>query len=166
MLLTLQYFGITRSISWLLMPWRLASPGHQQPWYWRSTMWIIRSSSGVNFNNLQCFVVKEWCEMQIHGLAQNCSVSSVNALEILQSCTTLSKYVFTPKFSMTRVKLLLYVIQIEKSMHDANHALIVKSILTLLVLRPEYSVRTRLMAWLLMPWLLASPGHQQPWYLG
>ena len=22
------------SISWLLMPWLLTSPGHQQPWYW------------------------------------------------------------------------------------------------------------------------------------
>ena len=25
------YLGLTRSISWLLMPWLLASPGHQQP---------------------------------------------------------------------------------------------------------------------------------------
>ena len=29
------YLGLTRSISWLLMPWLLTSPGHQQPWYWR-----------------------------------------------------------------------------------------------------------------------------------
>ena len=28
------YLGLTRSISWLLMPWPLTSPGHQQPWYW------------------------------------------------------------------------------------------------------------------------------------
>ena len=28
------YIGLTRSISWLLMPWLLKSPGHQQPWYW------------------------------------------------------------------------------------------------------------------------------------
>ena len=28
------YLGITRLISWLLMPWLLSSPGHQQPWYW------------------------------------------------------------------------------------------------------------------------------------
>ena len=28
------YSGSTLSISWLLMPWLLASPGHQQPWYW------------------------------------------------------------------------------------------------------------------------------------
>ena len=26
--------GSTRSIAWLLMPWLLMSPGHQQPWYW------------------------------------------------------------------------------------------------------------------------------------
>ena len=29
-----RYLGLTRSISWLLMPWLLTSPGHQQPWYW------------------------------------------------------------------------------------------------------------------------------------
>ena len=28
------YLGLTMSISWLLMPWLLTSPGHQQPWYW------------------------------------------------------------------------------------------------------------------------------------
>ena len=28
------YLGLTRSISWLLMPWLLTSTGHQQPWYW------------------------------------------------------------------------------------------------------------------------------------
>ena len=28
------YLGLIRSISWLLMPWLLASPGHQQSWYW------------------------------------------------------------------------------------------------------------------------------------
>ena len=28
------YPGLTRSVSWLLMPWLLVSPGPQQPWYW------------------------------------------------------------------------------------------------------------------------------------
>ena len=28
------YFGSTKSVSWMLMPWRRASPGHQHPWYW------------------------------------------------------------------------------------------------------------------------------------
>ena len=29
-----RYPGLTRSISWLLMSWLLASPGHQHPCYW------------------------------------------------------------------------------------------------------------------------------------
>ena len=29
-------FWTTGSIPWLLMPWLLASPGHQQPWHWQS----------------------------------------------------------------------------------------------------------------------------------
>ena len=29
-----RYLGLTGSISQLLMSWLLASPGHQQPWYW------------------------------------------------------------------------------------------------------------------------------------
>ena len=28
------YLCLIRSISWLLMPWLLTSPGYQQPWYW------------------------------------------------------------------------------------------------------------------------------------
>ena len=35
------YLSLTRSISWLLMPWLLTSPGHQQPWYW---LYIEQSS--------------------------------------------------------------------------------------------------------------------------
>ena len=37
-------------------------------------------------------------------------------------------------------------------------------VLTLVVLGLEYSGRTRSMRWLLMPWLLSSPGHYQPPY--
>ena len=39
------------SIPWLPMPWFLASPGHQQPWYWLLVIWILQSSIRVNFNN-------------------------------------------------------------------------------------------------------------------
>ena len=34
LLLKLEWSRIIRSIPWLLMPWRLMSPGHHQPWYW------------------------------------------------------------------------------------------------------------------------------------
>ena len=37
-----------------------------------------------------------------------------------------------------------------------------KSALTLNVRGPSYLSLTRSISWLLMPWLLTSPGHQQP----
>ena len=41
------YFSLTRSISWLLMPWLLASPGHQQPFQnvshsYQVSEWVIK----------------------------------------------------------------------------------------------------------------------------
>ena len=52
--------GLTRSISWLLMPWLLASPGHQQPWYWLCRIGRSLSYSGRNFNYLCLISVEEW----------------------------------------------------------------------------------------------------------
>ena len=54
------YLGLTRSISWLLMPWLLASPGHQQPWYWLHR--IIRSLSFLRkeFNYLCHVNMEQW----------------------------------------------------------------------------------------------------------
>ena len=46
------YFGLTRSISWLLMPWLLTSPGHQQPWYWLCRMGWLLSYLRKDFNYL------------------------------------------------------------------------------------------------------------------
>ena len=34
LVLKLEHSGRSWSIPWLLMPWLLALPGHQQPWYW------------------------------------------------------------------------------------------------------------------------------------
>ena len=54
------YLGLTRSISWLLMPWLLASPGHQQPWYSLCRISRSLSYSGRNFNYLCLIRVEEW----------------------------------------------------------------------------------------------------------
>ena len=56
----LSYLGLTRSISWLLMPWLLASPGHQQPWYWLCGIDRSLSYSTRNFNYLCHINVEEW----------------------------------------------------------------------------------------------------------
>ena len=42
------YHCLTRAILLLLMPWLLASPGHQHPWYWLNR--ICRSLSSVRKN--------------------------------------------------------------------------------------------------------------------
>ena len=64
----LSYPGLTRSISWLLMSWLLASPGHQQPWYWLCR--IGRSLSYLRKDiNHQCHInVEEWHKMWIYVL--------------------------------------------------------------------------------------------------
>ena len=51
------YLGLTRSISWLLMPWLLTSPGHQQPWYWlckicKSWSYLRKDFKGGLFDNM------------------------------------------------------------------------------------------------------------------
>ena len=57
------YLGLTRSISWLLMPWLLASPGQQQPWYWLCRIGSSLSYSRRNFNYLCLISVEEWHKM-------------------------------------------------------------------------------------------------------
>ena len=55
--------GLTRSISWLLMPWLLASPGHQRPWYWLCRIGRCLSYSRRNFNYLCHISMEEWHKM-------------------------------------------------------------------------------------------------------
>ena len=55
--------GFTGSISWLLMPWLLASPGHQQPWYWLYRIDRSLSYSRRNVNYLCLISVEEWQKM-------------------------------------------------------------------------------------------------------
>ena len=55
--------GLTRSISWSLMPWLLASPGHQQPWYWLCRIGRSLFYLRGNFNYLCLINVEEWHKM-------------------------------------------------------------------------------------------------------
>ena len=57
------YLGLTRSISWLLMPWLLTSPGHQHPWYWLCRIGRFLSYLRKDFNHLCHANVAEWHEM-------------------------------------------------------------------------------------------------------
>ena len=53
----LSYLDLTRSISRLLMPWLLTSPGHQQPWYWPCRSW---SYLRMDFKYMCNINVKKW----------------------------------------------------------------------------------------------------------
>ena len=57
------YLGLTRSISWLLMPWLLTSPGHQQLWYWLCIIDRFLSYLRKDFNYLRRINVKKWHKM-------------------------------------------------------------------------------------------------------
>ena len=72
MLLTLNmrgpsYLGLTRSISWLLMLWLLASPGHPEQWYWLCRIGRSLSYSRKDFNYLCHINAKEWHQLTSNG---------------------------------------------------------------------------------------------------
>ena len=57
------YLGLTRSISWLLMPWLLTSPGHQQLWYWLCRRSRFLSYLRKDFNYLRRINMEKWHQM-------------------------------------------------------------------------------------------------------
>ena len=57
------YLGLTKSILWLLMPWLLASPEHQQPWYLLCRIGRSLYYSRRKFNYLCHISVEEWHKM-------------------------------------------------------------------------------------------------------
>ena len=48
------------------MPWLLASPGHQHPWYWLCRIGMFFSYLGKDFNHLCHVDVEEWHEIEIY----------------------------------------------------------------------------------------------------
>ena len=57
------YLGLTRSISWLLMPWLLTSSGHQQQWYWLCRIGRFLSYLRKDLNYLCRINVEKWHKM-------------------------------------------------------------------------------------------------------
>ena len=63
--LNLEYCSTARSLSWLLMPWLLTSPGHQHPQYWLYRMNELLSSTIKNFNYLCHLSDEKWQQIQL-----------------------------------------------------------------------------------------------------
>ena len=62
----LVYYEITSSTLWQLMPWSLASPGNQQPWYWICRINKCLSSTRTDFNYLCLQCVEKWQIMWLY----------------------------------------------------------------------------------------------------
>ena len=75
--LRLEYSRRYRSIPWLLMPWLLPSPGHQQPWYWLCRINGSLSSTKKDFNKLCHLIDKQWWEMCLCLHVSSMYVSSI-----------------------------------------------------------------------------------------
>ena len=76
---SLEYHGITRSILWLLMPWLLVLPGHQQSQYWLCRIFRPMTSWRKDFNRLHDLSVKKWYQMQayLYGFSNKFSFKRV-----------------------------------------------------------------------------------------
>ena len=84
----LSYVILTRSISWLLMPWLLSSPGHQQPCYWLCRIGRSLSFWRKDFNYLCHVNVEEW---YVFVPSEKFSMLRVNSRRKTSLYTRLSK---------------------------------------------------------------------------
>ena len=57
--------GRTRSTPWLLMPWLLVLPCHQQPWYWLYRIYRTLSSTRKNINYLHHLSAEKFKKLPI-----------------------------------------------------------------------------------------------------
>ena len=57
---------LPESISWLLIPWFLASPGHQHPWYWLCRIGKFVSYMRKDSKCLYLLTVEEWYKLKIN----------------------------------------------------------------------------------------------------
>ena len=88
------YLSLTRSISWLLMPWLLMSPGHQQPWYWLYRTW--RSFSYLR-KDLSTCVKSMWsndikCKYMFMFPLKNLACRGLKSSQVFLKCLSALHY--------------------------------------------------------------------------
>ena len=80
-----EIFRLWVPIPCLLMNWLLKSTVHQQAWYW-----LCRTDNNSDNAHRYSSIGPYWS----YGLVQDCSISSVLAVEILQSCSISHWYMY------------------------------------------------------------------------
>ena len=91
--LKLEYFWWTMSIPCLLMPWFLASPGHQQPWYWICVINESLPSTRKYFSELHHINIEILWKIQIYTYFFSQKFLASQELTLLfRVCILLSKH--------------------------------------------------------------------------
>ena len=88
------YLGLTRSISWLLMPWLLASPGHQQPWNLLCRMGRFMFYLKKNSNYLFHISLEEIVSIYLCFLWKRKGLISTMALDLVSTPLALQHHNF------------------------------------------------------------------------
>ena len=76
------------------MPWLLASPGHQQPWYWSCRIGRSLSYSMRNSNYLCLISIEEWHKMQIYVYVPSEKFSTSRVKKALHQVAALPTWLF------------------------------------------------------------------------
>ena len=117
------------------------------------------------------FLIYGWvisCEIVLRWLPLVLTNEKSTLDQLMACCQTTSNYLsqFWPRFmlSLGHNELNLVKVTSKRAPWPCNPSKGQPSVLTGVVLKPEYSGRTWSIPWLLMPWLLVLPGSWQPWY--
>ena len=99
LVLRLEYIRKFRSTPWLLMPWLLVSPRHQQPWHWLPRMNGSLSFIRKNFQLPLPSLIGRWKKMQIYfdGLVEDCNNSNALAIDFSLSSQTIHHIHYTQR---------------------------------------------------------------------
>ena len=81
LVLKLGHSGRSRSIPWLLMPWLLVSPGHQQPWHWPCRINRSLSSMGKIYNYRKTSSISR---TKSQSLTVSCVLLHLSSLNLLK----------------------------------------------------------------------------------
>ena len=129
----------------------------------------MKFQSILNCNGKIIREMGPWVDIEpANGVLPNHTTSKVDwgTYLSLQHNKPNNTYLFTLSVISDATLLLTILNMHSKNIFDMKVALpgANELMLTLEVLKPEYSRITRSIPWQLMTWLPASPGHQQQWY--
>ena len=125
----------------------------RDPWYWLHELTHCGLVTPYGDTDLDQHWLLQWLVARQHQAItrNNADVSSESDIHL----RAISQEIHQPSITNTSFKIIY--IRFQSNLPRVNE-------LTLNVRGPSYLGLTRSVSWLLMHWLLTSPGHQQPWY--